>query len=90
MPRFMRCCSNVFPENLNVKSLKFWLNTFSLACKIRPIISSLLEIFIAKPLETSLLPKIASGTKRGNNYGNVPHMHYGKMCFGAWGAIKIP
>lgn len=38
---------------------------------------------VAKPLETSLLPKIASRTKRGNNYGNVPHMHYGKMCFGA-------
>ena len=38
---------------------------------------------VAKPLQTSLLPRIASGTKRGNNYGNIPHMHYGKMCFGA-------
>lgn len=45
---------------------------------------------VAQPFRTSLLPRISSGTRRGNNYGNnfgnvtnVPHMHYGKMCFGA-------
>ena len=45
---------------------------------------------VAQPLRTSLLPRISAGTRRGNNYGNnfgnvtnVPHMHYGKMCFGA-------
>ena len=41
---------------------------------------------VAQPYRTSLLPKISAGTRRGNNYGNitnVPHMHYGKMCFGA-------
>jgi len=56
---------------------------------------------VAQPFRTSLLPRISAGTsegtRRGNNYGNnfgnsinVPHMHYGKMCFGAWGAMKIP
>ena len=45
---------------------------------------------VAQPFRTSLLPRISAGTRRGNNYGNnfgnsrnVPHMHYGKMCFGA-------
>lgn len=45
---------------------------------------------VEKPFRTSLLPRISSGTRRGNNYVNnfgnsinVPHMHYGKMCFGA-------
>ena len=45
---------------------------------------------VAQPFRTSLLPRISSGTRRRNNYGNnfgksrnVPHMHYGKMCFGA-------
>ena len=41
---------------------------------------------VAQPFRTSLLPRISAGTRRGNNYGNsrnIPHMHYGKMCFGA-------
>ena len=41
---------------------------------------------VAQPFRTSLLPRISAGTRRGNNFGNsrnVPHMHYGKMCFGA-------
>lgn len=41
---------------------------------------------VAQSFRTSLLPKISAGTRRGNNFGNsrnVPHMHYGKMCFGA-------
>lgn len=37
---------------------------------------------VRQPFKTSLLPKVSSKIKRGNNY-NVPHMHYGKMCFGA-------
>ena len=37
---------------------------------------------VAQPLRTSLLPKIAHGTRRGNNFG-TSHMHFGKMCFGA-------
>jgi len=53
---------------------------------------------VAQPFRTSLLPRISAGTSEGtrrgnnyvNNYGNnfgnsrnVPHMHYGQMCFGA-------
>lgn len=38
---------------------------------------------VAQQLNTSLLPRVAANTHRGNNFGNVPHMHYGKMCFGA-------
>lgn len=45
---------------------------------------------VAQPFRTSLLSRISAGTIRGNNFGNnfgnsrnVPHMHYGKMCFGA-------
>ena len=52
---------------------------------------------VAQPFRTSLLPRISAGTRRVNNYRNnfgnsrnVPHMHYGKMCFGAWGTMKMP
>lgn len=41
---------------------------------------------VSQPFRTSLLPRISSGTRRANNFGisvNVPHMHYGKTCFGA-------
>jgi hypothetical protein len=40
---------------------------------------------VAQPFRTSLLPRIKPVTRRGNNRNsmNVPHMHYGKMCFGA-------
>ena len=45
---------------------------------------------VAQPFRTSLLPRISAGTRKvnnnGNNFGNsrnIPHMHYGKMCFGA-------
>ena len=40
---------------------------------------------VAQPLRTSMLPKIAPGTRRGNNFGykKMGHMHFGKMCFGA-------
>lgn len=45
---------------------------------------------VSQPFKTSLLPRISAGTRRGNNFGNnfgnvtnVPHMHYGKMCFGS-------
>ena len=45
---------------------------------------------VAQPFRTSLLPRISAGTRtvnnHRNNFGNsrnVPHMHYGKMCFGA-------
>jgi len=39
---------------------------------------------VAQPFRTSLLPR--RGNNNGNRFGNVtnvPHMHYGKMCFGA-------
>ena len=35
---------------------------------------------VAQPLRTSVLPRTSTGKRRVNN---VPHMHYGKMCFGA-------
>ena len=40
---------------------------------------------VAQPIRTSLLPKIAPGTRRGNNFGykKMGHMHFGKLCFGA-------
>lgn len=41
---------------------------------------------VVQPFRTSLLPRVASTVSRGNSFGNrmnVPHMHYGKMCFGA-------
>lgn len=41
---------------------------------------------VPQPFRTSILPRVASTVSRGNNFGNrmnVPHMHYGKMCFGA-------
>lgn len=37
-------------------------------------------------VEQPLLNKVSSLVKRENKYGdaiNIPHMHYGKMCFGA-------
>ena len=37
---------------------------------------------VAQPLRTSMLPKIAHGTRRGNNFG-TQHTHFGKMCFGS-------
>lgn len=37
---------------------------------------------VAQPLRTSMLPKFASGTRRGNNFG-THHTHFGKTCFGA-------
>lgn len=36
---------------------------------------------VVQPLRTSMLPKMALGTRRGNNFG-TSHMHFGKMCFG--------
>lgn len=41
---------------------------------------------VAQPFRTSLLPRVSSKAIRGNNFGNtmnVPHMHFGRMCFGA-------
>lgn len=41
---------------------------------------------VVRPFRTSLLPRVSSKARGGNNFGNVmnvPHMHFGKMCFGA-------
>jgi len=81
---------------LNIPYNKNWLRGNS-SCKMTGLKNSwpnygydIPPAGVAQPFRTSLLPRISAGTRRGNNYGNnfgnsrnVPHMHYGKMCFGA-------
>lgn len=78
--------------HLNIPYNKNWLRGDDL-CKITGLKNSwpnygydIAPAGVAQPFRTSLLPRISAGTRRGNNFGNVtnvPHMHYGKMCFGA-------
>ena len=75
---------------LNLPYNKNWLRGNNL-CKMTGIKNSwpnygydIPPAGVEQPFRTSLLPRITDGKR--NHYGNpvnIPHMHYGKMCFGA-------